>query len=179
MPEDCETSQRYRHSERIGNVKKHAFVGKKPNLAPPHRKSDAQILTELTDKLDADILARNSRQPPQCPECDYLGETTISDTTFPRIVTLIWAEQFQLRDANGNTITGTAKYMATGQASVRSKVLERHCDKPFGDDQSDFYKTAYNPEEPEGIFTPNYDLDDIWMYMSEEDKKGLKFTKKK
>jgi hypothetical protein len=155
-------------------------VQKRPKIAPDHRKPDQEIIGDLNRKLQADLRDR-MRNPgaPQCPdECDMLWpDRKLSDTVSSRDVHSIWEEQFELLDADGNVIEGTARYMAKGKAKVQVIEYERRCEKKIGDDPKDFYMASYNPDKPSISVAAYNNLADLWKALPKSDREGLNFVK--
>jgi hypothetical protein len=171
MP-DCNKTLTYRTYRRVGPVQRVGGVQKTPAQAPAHTKTDAQILAELSQKLEDEIAARNAEPTPQCHPCDLAGETVSTVHNF-REFHLIWTETYELRDAQNNVIRGTAKYMARAQADVETRIVEKTCDEPFGDDPVDF--GYVDPEKP-NLAVVTYNLKDLWNALPKEQRRDMKFT---
>lgn len=176
MADDCNKTLTRRSYRRTGNVTLFGRIEQKPQLAPPHRKTNAQILTELTQKIDAEIAARNRRPPPQCHPCDFLEEKQIDKITGPRNFNHVWSETFELRDANGNVIRGTAKYQATGRTEIETTIYERTCDEPFGDDAESFAQLPFDPRTPNVVAVAGYNLEKYWKALPDEERDGLELV---
>ncbi|MHA1524322.1 MAG: hypothetical protein ACTSY1_07915 [Alphaproteobacteria bacterium] len=172
MPDDCKKTLEFRTYSRTGPVTRVGSVEKTPKLAPTHRKAETQILAELTTKIDDEISLRNGGTP-QCYPCDFLQTREVSKSTDSRNFYHSWTEKFELRDADGIVIKGTAKYRATGKADVETKLFEKTCDEPFGDNREDFRQASFDPETPNIIVVPGYSLRDLWKVLPKEDRVGL------
>ncbi len=179
---DCKKRIETRRYERLSDLGllTHAIV-RTPAMAPLHRKSDDQIIQELTEVIDGEILLRNSLPRERCQhsDCDWLGTNTVLDSPKARTVHLTWSEDFEMRDGNGNTISGSASYVAYGTFSVQTKIEEDFCDERFGSAARDFYRKIYDPNQPTVAVTPGSDLIKFWGSLSTTERKGLKLGKKK
>lgn len=171
--DDCAKTLSYRRYRRLGNVTRIGDVEKKPALAPAHRKPEARILTELTKKVDDDIRMRSSAKVPQCLPCDFVDEKVASKSAQDRDFYHGWTEKFELRDSEGNVIRGTAAYRATGRAKIETTVIEKTCDKRFGDDPKDFDKASFDPGDLNIQVVAGYSLRKFWAALPSTDREGL------
>ena len=166
MPEgDCNKTITLREYDRKGDVRVLATISRRPRLAPDPRKTMAELRRELTAKVDAEIAARNARVP-QCHPCDHVTTVEVARSERNRNFDHLWTERFELRDADGNVIRGTAQYACTGEARIETVIKHKFCDEPFGDDDSEFRKSM-TPE-----LVP-FDLKQGWGLIPETDKSDL------
>jgi hypothetical protein len=178
MSDDCKKTQTYYRYTKVRGITTLGVLEKQPRLAPAPSKTPAQMLQELNARLDADITARNAITPPQCGwHCDYLGERLASDTTDPRTVKIIWTEPFELRDADGNVIRGTARYRTRGDARVQTEKYERECDSKFGEPDDAWKEAAFNPDHTNVETLATAALDDVWAALPKAERDMLEFLK--
>ena len=174
MPSDCNTSITYRSYRKDSPVRRWGGVEKKPRLAPDPRKSAARILADLEAKIDTQIAARNGPVP-QCSPCDFLNDNVVSTSRNLRDINVVWRETFELRDADGNVIRGTAKYRAHGEVWVVTEVTERFCDEPFGDPEDAWETAMADPEEPNWGYAAGLSLEGYWAALPKDLKEDLEF----
>lgn len=168
---DCDTVRRYRRYRSLTPVRTVSYVAKRPSLAPGHTRTNSAILAALNTEV-SDYVTRKNVTPPQCHPCEYVGEIKVFDDTAYIHVRTIWEESFQLRDADGNVIHGTAKYMAGGDAQINVKEYERRCMERVGADPSEFEKAA-DSTEPEIILIP--DAKSLWDSLPDSVKSDLQY----
>lgn len=176
--DDCAKTLSYRTYLRTGKVKRIGMVEKKPALAPAHRKPEAQILRELTDKIDDNIRTRAAAGVPQCLPCDYLGTEVVSKKVKNREFYHGWTENFELRDAEGNVIRGVAKYRATGRAPIETTVHEKTCDPRFGDVPADFERASFEPNELNVQVVTGYSLKEAFRALPSADRADLELLER-
>ncbi len=177
MADPCEKTIESRTYARASEVRIYASsLRRRPANAPAPRKTLDEMKAELTARIDASIAVYNGNGHRFCDDCAYLGEEPARHLRATREEHLVWEETFELRDADGNTITGTARYKVTGSVDIATTVVVKFCGPRFADgDESFMVKPAgLSAEWKVNVWPPS--LSDLWKGLPEEERKGYEYT---
>ncbi|MBK8457948.1 MAG: hypothetical protein IPL47_13240 [Phyllobacteriaceae bacterium] len=179
MADPCEKTIEWRHYRRGSDVRiePHTLM-KRPPMAPAPKKTFAEMASELAAKIDAKSRDLNSHAYTECAPCAYLGEEPARTISTIRSESLVWDETFELRDARGDTISGTARYRVNGVVTIETEVHVKRCGPVLGDDPDSFMVRAdgisLGLERVNWLSEPP--LATLWAGLEPKDRRGLEFT---
>lgn len=132
MADNCEKTLSYRTYRRTGEARG-LTISKAPPNAPEPRKSRAEAKAELERRVDEDMAERSAEPVPQCDPCGVMTDKSTVEL-FITVGNRQWREDYQLQDANGNTIAGTALYTARADIDAEATIHTKICGPAsFGD----------------------------------------------
>ncbi len=180
MPDPCDKTIEWRDYERRSGVRiDAASLRRKPDLAPLPRKTIDQMAADLATKIDEKTKALNAAAYVDCGACVFLGEEPTTEIVEIRSEFLLWEERFELRDAEGNTISGMARYMVQGEVTIASIIHVKRCGPPLGDNPRDF--EVASAEKPDGWSLHGASqislLTDLWKKLPAGERAGLKLIR--
>lgn len=176
MADPCEKTIEVRSYSRTSEVRIYASsLQRRPSNAPAPRKTLDEMKAELAARIDASIVLANSAGQGFCDDCAYLGEDPARFLRATREEHLVWEETFELRDAAGNTITGTARYKVTGAVEITTTLVVKYCGPRFADSDASFMvkPAALSAEWKVNVWPPS--LSDLWKGLPEDERKGYEY----
>jgi len=172
----CEKELTWRRYRRLKPVSLSFGPVAKPRGAPKSRKTNKQVLADLTTKADKTIKRLNARKAPKCGKgCEYLGQER-KVIKIRMTVRDLWEETFKVRDAKGNVIDGKASYLSEGHFSAEMTVIKYYCGPILGDPAPDFFDTSFDNDLEDVVRIVDYDLASWFETLSPEERADMEFT---
>lgn len=178
MADPCEKTIEWREYRRRSDVKIDPLtLVKRPPMAPAPKKTLGEMAADLAGKIDAKIRGHNAGAYAECAPCAYVGEEPVKTISIIRTETLVWDEAFELRDAQGDTISGTARYRVDGIVTIETDIHVKRCGIVLGDDPETFLagSEGLSPGLDRVNWLSDPPLSALWAMLKPEERRGLEF----